>query len=520
TSAALWAPVYMLPGILLGAASLELPPDIATRVMLILLFWSLFILLCLWLIRKIPAIIHQQIIRALNALWNKLQKSRHGGLIKALLRHHNPAQTSIQLTLFFYLLLVSGVFAYLALFIKNHGSEALFINQSVYHLFRGIYTTDGKNIMVFITLLGQKQVLLPAAALIIAWLFLQKRWNVALHTSGLFCLTAASIHFIKNYVQSARPWGVLELPTSFSFPSGHSTLTTVFYIGFALLIAKSLTRFKRKLSYTLALAIAAIISLSRLYLGVHWFTDIIGAWLLAAALLILISILYNRYQDKPLKVKKLLSITFVCLFLIYLPAAYYYVPKLQNDFTKLDFPAQESEMDIWWNSQDKNFLPEWRVSLVGLPSQSINLEWADQLPTIEKTLMKSGWQTPPDRAWIDILFRVSGIQSNEHLPLISPFYLDKKPALVLVKQVRKDKILVIQLWPSNRVLSKTHEPIWVGVVGLVPRTYGWLSHHNKMDIDITPDLVFDGKTNAQHKLIQVMIPGKRRDRQQTILLVR
>src|SRR5579883_2383467 len=48
TSAIGWAPAYMLPGILLGAASTELPPDIAIHVILVLFLIFLFIILCVW----------------------------------------------------------------------------------------------------------------------------------------------------------------------------------------------------------------------------------------------------------------------------------------------------------------------------------------------------------------------------------------------------------------------------------------------------------------------------------------
>src|SRR5579862_3646671 len=69
TSAIGWAPVYMLPGILLGAASLELPPEIALHVILVLLILFLFILLCLWFIYKLSQLIKTQVIQLQNKLW-------------------------------------------------------------------------------------------------------------------------------------------------------------------------------------------------------------------------------------------------------------------------------------------------------------------------------------------------------------------------------------------------------------------------------------------------------------------
>lgn len=520
-SAAIWAPAYMLPGILLGVASLELPPDIATQVILILFFWALFILLCLWLIRKIPGIIHRQIIRCLDAIWLKLQNLRHGWIINVILKHHNPPQISVQLALFFYFLFICGIFAYLASLVKAQGSEHIFINQSVYHLFRGIYTEQGKNIMIYITLLGQKQILIPVASIIIAWLFFTKRWHAALHGLALLFLTGISVILIKQSVGSARPWGVLAPPETFSFPSGHTTLTTVFYLGLVILIGKMLGSKTRKLIYIMTGSLIIAVSVSRLYLGVHWFTDIIGSWLLSTALLILIAIFYNRYKDKPINVPKLFIITAIFLSMIYSAETLYYVPKYQTNLTKVDFPTETTEFTAWWKDQDSAFLPEWRVSLFGLPSQFINLEWLGNLDVIQKTLTKSGWQTPPKRGWINILFRLSGIRSTEHLPLIAPFYLDKKPALVLLKKVPNEKILVLQLWPSNKIMAKTNKPIWLGIVGLVPRTYGWLSKHHKTDVEMSSSVLFNGTTPSKEtKIITVTLPNKKSIRAKKILLVK
>jgi len=49
-----WAPAYLLPGIILGAASVELPSEVTARIILTLIFTILFIILCLWLIKKRP----------------------------------------------------------------------------------------------------------------------------------------------------------------------------------------------------------------------------------------------------------------------------------------------------------------------------------------------------------------------------------------------------------------------------------------------------------------------------------
>ncbi|HEX4045528.1 MAG TPA: DedA family protein, partial [Gammaproteobacteria bacterium] len=97
TSAIGWAPIYMLPGIMLGAASLELPPDIAIQVMLVLLLISLFVLMCMWLTYKLLQLINIQTDQFLNRIWNALKHSRYFHLATIVLKHHDPKQLHGQL---------------------------------------------------------------------------------------------------------------------------------------------------------------------------------------------------------------------------------------------------------------------------------------------------------------------------------------------------------------------------------------------------------------------------------------
>jgi membrane-associated phospholipid phosphatase len=67
-----------------------------------------------------------------------------------------------------------------------------------------------------------------------------------------------------------------------SFPSGHTVSGTVLYALAALLLAHTATRsVSRRLLGVAGCLIGGLIGLSRVYLGYHWFSDVIGGWLLA-----------------------------------------------------------------------------------------------------------------------------------------------------------------------------------------------------------------------------------------------
>ena len=93
---------------------------------------------------------------------------------------------------------------------------------------------------------------------------------------------------IKVLVGRDRPLLVDRVPdvsaAGLDFPSGHSTQSAAAYTILALLIAQQVQRrFARGLLYAAAAIGAGLVGVSRLYLGVHWFTDVTASWLLGAA---------------------------------------------------------------------------------------------------------------------------------------------------------------------------------------------------------------------------------------------
>ena len=69
----------------------------------------------------------------------------------------------------------------------------------------------------------------------------------------------------------------------YGFPSGHTTLSAM-YITLAHFIARFQHRWRTKVFiYAASIALSFLIGASRVYLGVHWPTDVIGGWALAAA---------------------------------------------------------------------------------------------------------------------------------------------------------------------------------------------------------------------------------------------
>ena len=490
-SAILWAPAYMLPGILLGAASLELPPDIALHVMLVLLLMMLFVILCIWLTVQILYLVHNHTNRLFNWVWHSMRKSRVFSMATIILKHHDPKKTHGQLTLAFYLLITTFTLVLLARFIAHTHSSQIFINDAIFHLFRSIRVPSFDHYMISITLLGQKEILLSCIALLFFWLLYKKRAYAAWHLLSLGIATELVAFAVKQTVCSPRPWGLAHKLSSYSFPSGHTTFAVAFYLGIAFLLAQGVSRKHHRAIYTFALVPITLISISRLYLNAHWFTDVLGGWLLGAILFMLFILSYQRKKEPLIPTLNLFAMTLLALALPYAYFSYQHLSQLKIDYTQAEWPTFRASLDTWWQQHDL-LSNNHRVSLFGFPSQRINLEWAGKLETIKKTLLKEGWEIPPERDWGSVLHRISGIESSEYLPLVSPDYLDKKPVLILTRRIKNQKkLLALQLWQANVVFNHAPPlPLWVGTIGIVPRAYSWLSPKRSTIIDIEFSIVF------------------------------
>lgn len=84
-----------------------------------------------------------------------------------------------------------------------------------------------------------------------------------------------------------------------SFPSGHVLFFVGFY-GFLLYLAMTKLKKKRLRDFftTLFLGLIVLVGVSRIYLGSHWFSDVIGAYLIGSIWLYTVVLIYHRFKVK------------------------------------------------------------------------------------------------------------------------------------------------------------------------------------------------------------------------------
>ena len=174
--------------------------------------------------------------------------------------------------------------------------DSLVIDTKVYSFIADNIMSDGiTSVLKVITELGGVAFIVLAGVLI--FMFCKKiRLFVTFDLVGVTLIN----QIIKHIVRRPRP-NVLRLveEDGYSFPSGHSMVSMAFYGIIIYLVYKNVTN--KYLKWTLITLLSLLIlsiGFSRIYVGVHYFTDVVGGFLLGLAYLIIYINIYNKKVGK------------------------------------------------------------------------------------------------------------------------------------------------------------------------------------------------------------------------------
>lgn len=178
------------------------------------------------------------------------------------------------------------------------------IDDNIYNLICKLMNINTTAIMIFISYLGSAITLIGLSIFFII-IFKEKKYSklIILNLILVFILNI----ILKQIIARPRP-NVLRLISEkgYSFPSGHAMITMAYYGFLGFLIYKNIG--SKKLKYTLILflyLLVVLIGISRIYLGVHYATDILGGFAIAIIYLIFfVKSIYNKVFTN--NVKKLL----------------------------------------------------------------------------------------------------------------------------------------------------------------------------------------------------------------------
>ncbi|WP_020409343.1 bifunctional DedA family/phosphatase PAP2 family protein [Hahella ganghwensis] len=295
-SALAWAPWYILPGFLVGSAiDIETPlpnhfyPVLGTLLLIIVLTAGLFTQLQ-WHLRPTGPF-YQWIgnrfdqSRFAHRIWDNAYSVRQG-------EREYPISSA--------LLFTGGLLGFLFFTLLTLNLPAIqHLDQTVTEVLNAIQIPALDIVFVGLTLLGDPAFLY----LVFGWfvLLLLLRKHIAL---ALFCIagglaTHALTKILKAFLAISRPDSP-GIPDSFAYPSGHTSGAILAYGLITAFIARENMPHHRWHIYILGGIWVLLIASSRLYLQVHWLSDIIGGTLLGLMLCGLVRTLQSPYDRMPI----------------------------------------------------------------------------------------------------------------------------------------------------------------------------------------------------------------------------
>lgn len=180
-----------------------------------------------------------------------------------------------------FVLLFVGVLLPLAGFValadEVHELESIHFDAPLLWKMHGLHSPGLDRFFVLLSKLGYEWFLIPADVLIVAALLWRRRWREASFVAICFVGSALLNLGNKQFFQRDRPslWESIAPESTFSFPSGHAMGSMTLAVTLMLLAWDTRWRWPVLI---LAGTFALLVSVSRVYLGVHYPSDILAGW--------------------------------------------------------------------------------------------------------------------------------------------------------------------------------------------------------------------------------------------------
>jgi membrane protein DedA with SNARE-associated domain/membrane-associated phospholipid phosphatase len=471
TSALLWAPTYIVPGILIGLAALQFPPEVATRLIIIILCLLAIIGATTWLLKIAFFKLVKKIGRLMDKLWEAIKHTPRVNPLYRLLQDPCRQQGHNQLNILVGVLVAGLLFIVLTIMVVTQ-TGLYDWNMPINQLFRNLYIPSLQKVMLILTYMGDRWVLGPAVGVTMIWLLWRKQWYMACHWMGIILASYGVVAVSKFIFHSPRPAGLMGPLEGNSFPSGHTTITIGMYIFYFIVLERMAFAQYRRILYSICAAVISLLILTRLYLGAHWFTDVLGG-LLAGWISAMVVTLSFRCQKPPQFSLKVFNIILAIAFLFFLAI------KIEMNFKKdvatyvPAWPVEVISAEKWWQ-QDMTKAVIYRTDRLGRPRSLINVQWADNLPTIVTKMQQTGWMALPQSAWINAVNHIANKKSSNRLTLLPPLYQGKAPKAIFIHKLNNtdSTVVVLRLWQANVDFSDDDISLWYGTI-----TYEKITKH-------------------------------------------
>lgn len=463
-SAFVWAPAHILPGMFLGT-SLALAGAAAGRLALLLVIVVALLWLLSWGLRFAQRS-GPPLIARMERWVRDWSTSRDTWLSRQVRSLVDPERSEVRPLLLWAAVVVAAAWLFFGVLEDVVSGDPLVrVDTAIYHALQALRMPVADTIMVGITELGDTVVTACVTITVFLWLVWQRAWRTATYWAAAVGFAATLNTITKLAIHRARPGDLAYVGASqFSFPSGHATVNAVLYGFLAFLITRQVRPTWRLPIFAAVASFAMLIAFSRLYLGAHWFSDVVGSLAFATAWVTVLGLAYVRHYEKPFDRRKLAAVACCALALV---GGFNVVRKHSSDARRyaVRYETPSIAAADWWAGAWQR-LPAYRIDLAGEDEEPLTFQWAGTVEGLKNRLLLSGWQEPePWTPSSTLAWLVTA--DPQKLPVIPSLEAGRTPSLTLIRVSDGDahSRVVLRVWPADHNLRNgISQSLWVGSV--------------------------------------------------------
>ncbi len=358
-------------------------------------------------------------------------------------------------------------------------------------------------VFLWITLLGQSPTIIVFVLLTCLFLLLRRKlWQII---ALLFTISGSNAFtFISKIIfHRPRPSNPVFLESSNSFPSGHATSAIAFYGFLTYLLVRKVKKKRYRILITLfGILVMLAIGFSRLYLGVHYVSDVWAGYLVGFLwLIVAISIMEWKMFKKPIihwnkkfikKYKKILSVSIIALAAVfYISFGLIYKPKYYQS-VPATIQTTKTALNIFTYSN----LPRYTETLTGANQEPISFViTAKDDKTFLSSFEKAGWQLADSLNYTTTMeLAKSAILNKEYktAPMTPSFWNKQVHTFGFEKSTETDSVRQrhhARFWKTN-FKTQSGENIYVGTASLDVSIKWFITHKINPDIDTEREILF------------------------------
>ena len=428
-SALIWTLIYLSPGIIYASFAMYAPKAFTFRLIRYL------ILVCFL------SFYYRYQIEISNYLSNKIN------------------QSSELINLYLSFLISWGMFFWIILSVV-HQTMFYRLNEPFYFLFQSTQTKLADNFMLGFTYIGEIYFVGTFVLIWSIYALRSKKYHLIQYLYLNLFITVILTYLVKMAIEIPRPIIGESITTSFSFPSGHTSIVASMAATIQWATSNSKVSPSRLLHYILFIVVG-MTAFSRAYLGMHWVTDVFGAILLVHPIVTFCNyFIKNKKVIELMELNIILFITLVItgLLITFFPSHKHYL---------ISYQMNTPRIDIHYDNWQKNQLTTLRFNRTHLSAEPLNIQFVGSKEKLDQLMIENGWKVAPSYTLSTALGLLDSPKYNYISPLLKQLYLNKEPIAAYYKSTNEE-LFIAKFWESeyytvkgNIILgttTKIHDP--------------------------------------------------------------